>query len=135
MAINFNKIKEISIALEKGNRGTLRCFHCSYLIKKNRIVAIGWNSIKTNPQNLQYNYTGRDGNKIGHTLGTHSELSVVIKYGEEDCSDCYVVNTRLNMHNQFSSAAPCKGCIHVLNQVGFKGIFATDKNGEFEKII
>lgn len=132
--INFKKIKEISKALEPANRNGQRCFHTTFLVKKNRIVSIGWNQIKSHPRNLQYDYKGRDGNHLGHSVKTHSELRCILNYGEDDCSDCHVINVRINMNGEFSTAAPCRGCAHLLKQIGFKSLWSTNKNGEFEKL-
>lgn len=133
--INFKKLEEITRALEPIHRGKQRCFHSTFLIRKGKIVSIGWNSEKTHPINLKYNYLNRQGNSIGNQVGTHSEASALLRYGQEDCSDCVVVNLRIDMNSKLNSAKPCSGCAHFLNQVGFKQLWASDSHGEFEKII
>lgn len=132
--INYTKLEEITRALEPAHRGVQRCFHTCFMIRKGKIVSVGWNSIKSHPINLKYNYTNRQGKNIGSSVGTHAECSALLKYGQEDCSDITFVNLRIDMNSKLNSARPCSGCAHFISQVGFKGVFASNKDGQFEKI-
>lgn len=134
MAINYVKLEEISRALEPIHRGLQRCFHTTFMIRKGKIVSIGWNSVKSHPINLKYNYTNRQGKNIGGQVGTHSEISSALRYGQEDCSDITFINLRIDMNSKLNSACPCSGCSHFLSQVGFKCIMASNKDGQFERI-
>jgi hypothetical protein len=42
---------------------------------------MGMNNGKTHPINLRYNYVNRQNDPIGSFVGTHSEMSAVLKLG------------------------------------------------------
>lgn len=108
-----------------------RTFHTTFIVKKNRIQKIGVNASKTHPTNLRYKYTGSAGEDIRKMVGIHSELSAVLKYGKEDCSDCVFVNVRIDRKGRIAMSKPCRGCQDLLNQVGFKKLYYTSSDGEF----
>jgi len=89
----------VSYALINKHNADLRCSHFSFILDKTRLISIGLNSLKTHPHNLKYNYINKNKEKISDIVGTHSELSAVIKLGEEDCSGLTLVNTRINRNN------------------------------------
>ena len=97
--MDFNKIVEISYALINKHQADLRCRHFSFILDRNRIISIGLNSLKTHPLNLKYKYVNKNNQSISNIVGTHSELSAVIKLGKEDCSKLTLINTRINRNN------------------------------------
>jgi deoxycytidylate deaminase len=112
-----------------------KTFHATFILKKNRIQKIGLNSFKTHPANLRYNYFGKEGKDIRTMVGIHSELSAILKYGKEDCSDCVFLNVRIDKNGTPTMAKPCRGCQDLLIQVGFKKVYYTNFKGEFEEWI
>ena len=110
-----------------------KTFHTTFIVRKNRIQKIGINADKTHPANLKYNYYGRDGLDIRAMVNVHSELSAILKYGKEDCSDCIFINVRIDKNMRPTIAKPCKGCQDMLSKVGFKKVFYTNERGEFEE--
>lgn len=110
---------------------TAKTFHTTFIIKKNRLQKIGINNYKTHPENLKYKYFGKDGTDIRNLVGVHSELSAILKYGEEDCSDCTFVNIRIDKNGNLTMAKPCVGCQDLLNQVGYKKVYYSNEKGEF----
>lgn len=130
----FEKFVEITKALMEENF-TARTFHTTFIVKKNRIQKIGINSGKTHPANLRYKYLGREGKDIRSMVGIHSELSAIMKYGKEDCSDCIFVNIRIDKNKNPTIAKPCRGCQDLLNQVGYKRLYYTNNQGKFEEWI
>ena len=132
--MNFNKIIEVSYALINKHNADLRCRHFSFILDRNRIISIGLNSPKTHPLNLKYNYVNKNNQKISDIVGTHSELSAVIKLGEEDCSGLTLVNTRINRNNVLDFSAPCSGCCDMINQLNFKNVYFSNIQGKFDKL-
>lgn len=113
-----------------------RCKHFSFIVKKNKILSIGINNPKkTHPRNLKYNYTGRYNNNISEVVGVHSELSAMVKYGFEDCTNCVLINTRVNAAGKIANSKPCKGCQSLISQFNFKRIYYTTDNGDFDRLI
>jgi deoxycytidylate deaminase len=128
----FQKYIDLTKALMTENF-TARTFHATFIVKKNKIQKIGINNKKTHPRNLKYRYYGRDGEDIRGDVGIHSELSAILKYGREDCSDCTFINVRIDKNGNPTMSCPCKGCEDVLKQVGYKKVFFTNIKGEFEQ--
>ena len=132
--MNFNKIIEISYALITKHSADLRCRHFSFILDRNRIISIGLNSLKTHPLNLKYNYVNKSNQNLSNIVGTHSELSAVIRLGEEDCSGLTLINTRINRNNKLDFSAPCNGCMDMIKQLNFEKIYYSNFVGSFEKI-
>lgn len=125
-----NKIVEISYAL-LSERKTCRCFHVSFLLRKNRIRHIACNNYdKTHPRCLKLSYIGREGERYEPRL--HSELAVLIRNGETDCSDYRMVNTRINGLGKLTMSRPCRGCQSLLRSVAIKEVWFSNDKGEFE---
>ncbi len=122
---NFNRLIEIARALKPGNHPT-RTFHTTFILKGSKVLSIGMNSAKTHPRTLKYNYHCQP--------NTHSELSALLKLGREDCSDLTFVNVRLTKDNEIGISKPCRGCMDMLNQVGFKSIIYTVQGDRFEQL-
>jgi deoxycytidylate deaminase len=132
--MDFNKIVEISYALINKHQADLRCRHFSFILDRNRIISIGLNSLKTHPLNLKYKYVNKNNQSISNIVGTHSELSAVIKLGKEDCSKLTLINTRINRNNRLDFSAPCSGCCDMIDQLNFKNVFFSNSEGKFDRL-
>lgn len=130
----FDKYIEITKALMFDNF-TAKTFHTTFILKKNRIQKIGINADKTHPANLKYDYCGKDGKDIRAMVGVHSELSAILKYGKDDCSDCVFINVRIDKNGNVTMAKPCRGCQDMLKQIKYKKLYYTNNTGKFEQWI
>jgi hypothetical protein len=128
----LHKAKEISYAFAGKSSSSQRCRHFSFIFDKSRLLSIGVNSCKTHPLNLRYNYVNRQNDPIGSFVGTHSEMNAVIKLGLKDCCGLVIINTRINRNNQIDYSFPCNGCLDMIRKFGFKSVFYTTKNGDFD---
>jgi len=125
----LKKCTEISYALLK-KHGDYRCKHFSFIFYKNRLLTIGINNPnKTHPKNKKIGFFNRKGEDISDTIGVHSELSAILKLGEEDCSKLTLVNTRINRNFKLDLSKPCNGCTSLLTQLNFKKIYFSTNNG------
>lgn len=130
----FKKCIEVSYAL-LGKHGDYRCKHFSFIFLKNRLISIGINNpYKTHPRNLEIGFYSRSGEDISTTVGVHSELSAILKLGEQDCSKFTLVNTRINRNNQIDLSKPCKSCYSLVKQLNFKRIFYSTNDNNFIKL-
>jgi len=129
--MNLNRIIEISFALAGKCRHTKRCRHYSFIFENKKLLSIGVNSPKTHPLNLKYNYINKQKNNISEVVGTHSELSAVIKLGLDDYSGLILVNTRINRNNKLDYSFPCNGCMDMIKQLNFEKVVYSDKEGKF----
>jgi len=131
---NFYKAIEISYAFAGKCKSSHRCRHFSFIFDRTKLLSIGMNSCKTHPLNLRYKYVNRQNDPISSFVGTHSEMSAVIKLGLKDCRGLTIINTRINRSNQLDYSFPCKGCIDMIGKFGFSCVYYTTKNKDFEML-
>ena len=130
--MNLDRIIEITFALSGKRNTTQRCRHFSFICDRNRILSIGMNSPKTHPFNLKYNYINKQKHNIRNIVGTHSELSAVLKLGSDECRGLTIINTRVNRKNEIDFSHPCIGCMDMINKIGFKRLGYTTRDKKFE---
>lgn len=131
--MNFQRCLEFSRALFSPNHSE-RAFHTTFILRKNRIISVGVNHAKTHPMTLKFNYLGSDGTDIRKLVGIHSELSALLKLGEEDTSDYDFLNIRLDKAKNVKYSKPCTGCQHVLKQFGFRKFYYTVSEKQIETL-
>lgn len=130
-ARNLLKSAEASLSLAKGLGVWHRCRHFSFVFDGSRLLAVGLNSRKTHPRNLMYSYVGRDNVDISPMVGTHSEMSAVLRMGEDDCRGLKMVNVRVNRRGELDHSRPCPGCVDMIGRLGFEEVFYTNRDGAF----
>lgn len=74
---------------------------------------------------------GRDGADISRVVGTHSEMSAVLRMDAAECRGATLVNTRINRRGEFDYGRPCRGCLDMLVRMGFREAFYTNQDGRF----
>jgi len=131
---NLQRSVEISYAFADKRSLWQRCRHFSFIFDRSRLVSMGVNSYKTHPLNLKYNYINKKKENINYLVGTHSEMSAVIKLGLNNCSGLVLVNVRINRKNELDYSFPCSGCRDMIFKMGFDKVFYTTKNKVFEEI-
>lgn len=125
----FEKIKEVAYALYPKKTSGGRCFHLTGIFWRSRLISIGINNYKkSHPIAARAGY--RNGEGQHYISGTHSELSSIIKLGEEDCSDYDFYNIRILKNGDIGGSKPCFGCSKIVREVGFNSFKYTDDNGE-----
>lgn len=121
--------KAISIAKaicpETQSQG-LRTSHVAFLIKKNKIIKIGWNKKRTHPQICKHPY------HEGY-VGIHAELDAVLKSGEDELHDHSMIVLRFDRKGKLNNSKPCPGCASVLSQVGITDIYYSGADGKIVK--
>lgn len=126
----FWKTVEIAKALQPSH-STGRCFHITSIYDKNRVIAIGMNNYKSHPKANQFR---RKEIWSDYLPSIHSELSAIMKLGEESCSKYTFFNVRINRCGEVASSRPCSGCGSLLAQVGFNKLFySTGEDEGFEQ--
>lgn len=114
---------------------TGRCWHVTFAFNKSRLLAVGWNKPNhTHPRNLRLDYI-KNGRHLGTTIGLHSELACFLRLGREDCSSIDFYNVRIDRNGNPNMSFPCRGCLSLFHQIGARQVFATDKNGDFTRIM
>jgi deoxycytidylate deaminase len=124
------KLSERLIKLAKAicpSNYELRSSHVAFLLRRSKIVKIGWNKKKSSPKNLDFPY--HDG-----TVGIHAEMDVVVKQGMEDLSSYKMVVIRVDRNGNVSNSCPCVGCRGVIEQFNVGEVWYSDKNGKVVKM-
>jgi tRNA(Arg) A34 adenosine deaminase TadA len=101
--------------------------HIAFLIKKNKIVKIGWNRKRTHPEISKHPY--HDG-----YVGTHAELDVILKSGLEDLNDHSMIVLRVDRKGRLANSKPCPGCLSLLKSYNVEEVFYSDSEGNIEKL-
>lgn len=96
-----------------------RCKHFSFLIKKNKIISIGYNQpFKTHPL----------AKELGYRFSCiHSELHCLVSAKR---IEGMMINIRLDKFGNIRGAKPCPKCEKLLSRHGIPCIYSTD-NGDF----
>jgi deoxycytidylate deaminase len=101
-----------------------RCSHIAFLVKKNKILNIGWNKNKTVPITTKHPY--HDG-----MVGRHAEVDVIFKSQREDFKGYKIVVLRVSKETKkLMMSKPCTGCASVIKQFGIDEVFYSNKEGQ-----
>lgn len=111
-----------------------RCRHFSFVFDGPRIVSVGLNNRKTHPRNLLYSYVGRGEVDISSFVGTHSEMSAVLRVDRDTCRGLKMVNLRINRRGEFDHSRPCRGCVDMMRSLEFGEVFYTERDGSFARM-
>lgn len=132
--IHFDKLVEISRALYDPNH-PLRAFHVSFLLRRNKILAIGINKKCTHTLNLRNRKHNRAGQDISNVKYQCSEFSLLRKSRSQNINynKCDLVNVRINKSGNLDIARPCSSCQSLLRHFRVSDVYYTDKNGNFQK--
>jgi deoxycytidylate deaminase len=124
--MNFDRCLEITRALFRSDHSE-RTFHTTFILQRKHILSIGINHANTHPITLKYNYISESGVDIRDRVGIHSELSALLKLGEENTSKYDFLNIRLDKNGNVCYSKPCRGCQHVLSQFGYNRFYYTNE--------
>lgn len=126
----IQKSIEIAYAICPVNRANgLRASHVAILVKKNKIVKIGWNKNRTHPKTKEFPYLGSKNKYSKVNVGIHAELDVIMKAGKDDLSDHELIVLRVDGTGKLNNSRPCIGCCGVIDQFGLKNVYFSDSNG------
>ncbi len=104
-----------------------RCFHSSFLVRKNNIISVGFNNArKSHPLAQHFGFV---------YLSTHAEFDAIRRcpYGTE-YSKCTLVNIRVGQDGLLRYAKPCMICESMVRSFGIENVLYTIDGGEFWKL-
>ena len=133
----FEKFIEIAKALQPIHHdySSIRTFHVTFAVNKNKTISIGINNTKTHPNIKKLNYCSEEGEDLRDIARTHSELNCILKlknkYPSYSLKDIVFVNIRLDRMGNIKYARPCNGCSHLLHKVGYKKVYYSGDCGSF----
>jgi len=127
----FNRCVEIAKAL-KHNKVTGKSFHGSFIVRKSRIICIATNNYNKAHNDKKFGrYDNWKGYETEYKPCVHSELAVIVKYGETDLSDCEFVNVRVDNNGNANMSKACPNCFRLIASLGGppKKLFYSDGEG------
>ncbi len=123
------KTIELAHALCPINRQNgVRAAHVAFLVKKNKIVKIGWNKNRTHPKTKKLPYHNKKYERVN--VNIHAELDVLLKSGAEDLRGYEMIVLRVDGTGKLNNSKPCSGCASAIKQVGIPVVYFSDTNGE-----
>ncbi len=129
-----HKLIELARSM-RPQKSTGQFFHISAILRKNRIVSIGWNNyLKSHPSRRFGHYADYKGFGGDFRASLHSEISAIIKLGEEDLSGFSMINIRIGNFNQVCMSRCCPNCFRVLRDTGLDTLYFTNQLGQFEEL-
>lgn len=134
--IKFKRLEEIGESLIDFSSAK-RCHHFSFILYKNKILAIGSNNQKTHPSNLKNpKISIRTGEDFSNQKYTCSEFHAILKLKRQtniDSKKCVLVNMRFDRNGKLSYSRPCMSCQNLLKYHNFKKVIWTDNNGDYHE--
>lgn len=109
-------------------------FHCSFIIWRGRILAIGLNDVRTSPRNLLNPKFGRDGKDLSPLRGSCSEWRALRRVQNTmniPFKKTTMVNIRVGRDKRFRLSRPCESCRSLLKFFGLEKVLWTNDSGEF----
>jgi hypothetical protein len=132
--VKFKRLEEISKSLVDYN-SSKRCHHFSFVLYKNRIISIGYNSQKTHPVNLKNRKkslkTGEDFSDQKYVCSEFSAINKLKNMTNIDSKKCVLVNLRYNRNGKVDMSKPCMSCENLLKYFNFKKVIWTNNNGDY----
>jgi hypothetical protein len=122
----LNKVEDIARSLFDLPRSDKK--HFSFIVKRNKVLAVGWNDgWKTHPYGLRY------GTRFS---AIHSEWAAInqIDFHWGLLSECSMINIRLKKDLSLGMSKPCSSCLSLLEKFCFKEVWYGDDKGEWVKL-
>jgi deoxycytidylate deaminase len=130
----YKRLEDIALSLIDYSSGR-RCHHVSFILQKNKIVAIGVNQPKTHPVNLinrkVSKITGQDYSDQKHTC---SEFNAILKLKRRtniDTKKCTLINVRYDNNGRIALSKPCQSCENLLRYFEFKKVIWSGNDGKY----
>lgn len=97
--------------------------HGAVLIRKNKILGIGFNQYKTHSKSTH------DFKMI------HAEFAVLLNAGLEDLTGCELYVVRKRKNGELANSRPCKSCSEMLRLLNIdKVYYSTDTKDKYESL-
>lgn len=109
--------------------------HGACVVKKGKILAVGYNQYKSHPLQKMYNKTAKTSKTANDPYYVHAEVKALSKLKDMDLSDCEIYVYRLNCQGQNSISRPCNACMAAIVESGIKKIIYTTDTGYAEEYI
>lgn len=131
--INSNDLKHLRLAeVVSGYSDYSRIHIGACIIKKKKVIGIGYNQNKTHPLQEKYNNSSLDFDKPKAKL--HAEIDALLKAGD-DAKGATLYIFRRGKDNIYRMSKPCPACMKMIKDYGIKRIVYTIENGIKEILV
>jgi deoxycytidylate deaminase len=117
----------------KNREAGLRAPHIAFLIRKNKIVKIGWNKNKTHPATKEFSYLQGNSKYEEINVGIHAEFDVLNKYGRDKLHDYELIVLRVDGEGKLNNSRPCYGCSQMIKKFEIKDVYYSNSFGGISK--
>ena len=124
--MNLSRIIKLSRDRKKNEQCT-KSFHIAWIFRKNKVISVASNRLKSHPKKNQYNYKK-------FSTGVCAELRAVLKARRDDFSGCKIIILRIDNNNELAYSRPCIGCIDMIQKLDFSRAFYSNSKGGFESL-
>ena len=108
------------------------------IVRKNRVIGVGFNHIKSHPMQKQY---ARNSEAIFFHAEIHAIKNALRKISVEDLKQCTLYIARAKKgdghsnrrHWHYGEAKPCSGCANCINEFELKSVVYTTDEQTIEK--
>lgn len=133
--LKYKRLEEVARSLIDWDNPR-RCHHSSFILYKNRIVAIGSNLPKTHPTNLKNRkiskVTGEDYSTQKHICSEFNAINKLKRLTNIDTKKCTIVNIRYDRNKKLALAKPCMSCENLLRYFEFKKVVWSTDEGTYQ---
>lgn len=111
----------VAMATKAALNATLLKFKhgCVIYDKRGNIISVGNNKLRKSKYGV-YEFT------------THAEIDAIVKTLVDDLRNYNLLVVRIGK-TKMCNSKPCVNCLKIINKVGIKNIYYSDKNGEIKK--
>lgn len=131
----INKSIEIARRICHSNKNSgIRASHVAFLVRKNKIIEIGWNKGKTHPATIKFDYISGNDKYEKINVGIHAEFDVVMKYKKDNLKDYEMIVIRIDRNGYINNSRPCYGCGKLINNFNIKSVYYSSGDGKILKL-
>ena len=130
----YNRLVEFARALKTKHQSGAK-HHVAFLLRKTRIVCIGWNNYG------KVHNSRRFGKFVSHKFThdtyapcVHAEISCITRWGQEDLRGYDMAVVRIDNNNNPNMSRPCVNCGKIIDAMGVRKIFYSDAIGECQEV-
>ena len=109
----YYKFADIALQLAEEADNSMTHSLCALVVKKSRVISIGYNSRKTSPK------------MTTRMQMYHAEYHAILRCSESDLRGCDVVVARARSKGQAGLARPCSACEATLRERGIRRVIYT----------
>lgn len=107
--------------------------HVCFIVKNGHIIEYGYNKDKTHPGMLKI-----PGYKTFAQI--HAEFDAITKFlakykdARKKATKCEIIVVRTRCSGDMANSKPCRGCYHLIEQMGFRAVWYSTEEG-FKKLV